>query len=226
MSCKPRTSRNRRRCSMPTEARIVAKTKTLKTAADPNVITMKVTLAGVRPPIWRRLVVPGSMTLGDLHQAILAGMGWHGGHLHSIDVGGKSLWRPVRRGRREGRGKRNADWLLRYRVKGLPTPTTSATTGSTWLRSKRANRRSRGFLIRSASEENGTVRRRIAAASGGMETCWSSWPIPPIPGMPISSIGWRAGFDPEEFSIERTNTRLAARFRGGCVLVKPGSPVE
>jgi len=91
--CKAEPSRNRRRrCQR--NAKIVAKAKTLKTTADTNVITMKVTLAGVRPPIWRRLVVPASMTLGDLHQAILGVMGWHGGHLHTFHVGGKTYGDP------------------------------------------------------------------------------------------------------------------------------------
>jgi hypothetical protein len=41
------------------------------------------------PPIWRRLLVPSAMTLGDLHQAIQAAMGWHDGHLHAFDIDGR-----------------------------------------------------------------------------------------------------------------------------------------
>jgi hypothetical protein len=32
----------------------------------------------VRPPVWRRLLMPGTMTLSQLHTAIQAVMGWGG----------------------------------------------------------------------------------------------------------------------------------------------------
>jgi Plasmid pRiA4b ORF-3-like protein len=48
----------------------VAKTNAPKTSASMNIITVKVTLRGIKPPVWRRLVMPGTMTLGDLYQAI------------------------------------------------------------------------------------------------------------------------------------------------------------
>jgi len=48
-----------------------------------------VTLRGTKPPVWRRLVMVGTMTLGDLHQAIQAAMGWHDCHLHAFDIGGE-----------------------------------------------------------------------------------------------------------------------------------------
>jgi hypothetical protein len=48
-----------------------------------------VTLWGTKPPIWRRLLVPGAMTLGALHEAIQAAMGWQGGHLHVFDIDGR-----------------------------------------------------------------------------------------------------------------------------------------
>ena len=35
-----------------------------------GIVSLKVTLRGIRPPVWRRLWVPGWMTLGDLHHVI------------------------------------------------------------------------------------------------------------------------------------------------------------
>jgi Plasmid pRiA4b ORF-3-like protein len=48
---------------------------------------LKITLKGPRPPIWRRIQVPGLVTLGDLHIFIQVAMGWSNGHLHQFAVG-------------------------------------------------------------------------------------------------------------------------------------------
>jgi hypothetical protein len=67
----------------------MARTATPKTGAGKTVISLKVTLRGTKPPIWRRLHAPGAMTLGNLHDAIQAAMGWHDCHLHAFDIGGR-----------------------------------------------------------------------------------------------------------------------------------------
>jgi hypothetical protein len=41
-----------------------------------------VTLTGIAPPIWRRLVLPGDWSLDVVHDAIQAAMGWDDKHLH------------------------------------------------------------------------------------------------------------------------------------------------
>lgn len=46
----------------------------------------KITLAGVKPPIWRRIQVPESYTFWDLHVAIQDAMGWLDCHLHQFEV--------------------------------------------------------------------------------------------------------------------------------------------
>jgi hypothetical protein len=67
----------------------MAKTVKPKMRADAGVISLKVTLKGMKPPVWRRLLMPGGTTLRDLHRAILAAMGWGGGHLHLFDIDGR-----------------------------------------------------------------------------------------------------------------------------------------
>ena len=49
---------------------------------------LTVTLRNVKPKIWRRLEVPASLTLRELHAVIQTAMGWQDYHLHLSDVDG------------------------------------------------------------------------------------------------------------------------------------------
>jgi hypothetical protein len=52
----------------------------LKKPAAADVLSLKVTLRNTKPPIWRRILMPESMTLADLHLAIQTAMGWYSCH--------------------------------------------------------------------------------------------------------------------------------------------------
>jgi hypothetical protein len=54
-----------------------------------QVAQLKVSLARTRPPIWRRVLLPSTDTLGDLHGVIQVLFGWDGDHLHLFDTGKK-----------------------------------------------------------------------------------------------------------------------------------------
>jgi len=58
-----------------------------KAAGSEPILSLKITLRGIRPRIWRRLVMPAASSLGDLHFAIQAAMGWDTSHLHVFKVG-------------------------------------------------------------------------------------------------------------------------------------------
>jgi len=47
---------------------------------------LKVTLAHIAPPIWRRLLVRGNTNLGFLHAVIQVAMGWTNSHLHQFVI--------------------------------------------------------------------------------------------------------------------------------------------
>jgi Plasmid pRiA4b ORF-3-like protein len=51
------------------------------TAPARTVHTIKVTLAGSRPPIWRRLQVSSAITLRALHDVLQAAFGWEDYHM-------------------------------------------------------------------------------------------------------------------------------------------------
>jgi hypothetical protein len=53
------------------------------------VYQLKVGLVRWRPPIWRRVLVPATITLGDLHAVIQVLFGWGGDHLHMFEVGAR-----------------------------------------------------------------------------------------------------------------------------------------
>ncbi len=59
-----------------------------------EIYQIKVSLMGTRPPIWRRLLVPASFRLDQLHETILTAFGWGGGHMHEFSIGGKSYGAP------------------------------------------------------------------------------------------------------------------------------------
>lgn len=53
-----------------------------------QVYQIKVTLNDTRPPIWRRVLVPGDTTLRKLHDILQIVMGWTDSHLHQFVIAG------------------------------------------------------------------------------------------------------------------------------------------
>ncbi len=51
-----------------------------------QVYQFKITLQGIKPPIWRRIQVPETYTFWDLHVAIQDAMGWSDSHLHEFRI--------------------------------------------------------------------------------------------------------------------------------------------
>jgi len=51
-----------------------------------HVLQLKVALKGIKPPIWRRILVPCTYSFWDLHVAIQDAMGWLDYHLHQFHV--------------------------------------------------------------------------------------------------------------------------------------------
>jgi hypothetical protein len=67
-----------------------------------KIYQIKVTLRYSKPPIWRRLLVSGEITLFDLHKIIQIAMGWTNSHLHQFIIAGEYYsipseedWEPV-----------------------------------------------------------------------------------------------------------------------------------
>lgn len=136
---------------------------------------LKVTLRGLRPPVWRRVVVPGHWHLGRVHSVLQVAMGWTDSHLHEFEVAGVRYGEPDPWG--DGRVRREVtarlhevvpvvgarmdytydfgdDWRHNVVVEAVGEPIGQA--------SCLAGRRAR-------------ARRRTAEAPGGMPRCLLPW---------------------------------------------------
>ena len=52
----------------------------------PDVVELRIALLDIAPEIWRRTVVPASISLAGLHTVIQAAMGWENAHLHMFRI--------------------------------------------------------------------------------------------------------------------------------------------
>lgn len=48
---------------------------------------IKITLNDTKPPVWRRLIVPSTIALNELHNVIQIAMGWGNYHLYCFEKG-------------------------------------------------------------------------------------------------------------------------------------------
>ncbi|MEZ0094646.1 plasmid pRiA4b ORF-3 family protein [Streptacidiphilus sp. EB129] len=71
----------------------MANTRRARPASGPRSVsatavhTIKVTLHGSQPPIWRRLQVPSTTDLLQVHRLIQAAFGWEGYHMWAFEAG-------------------------------------------------------------------------------------------------------------------------------------------
>jgi len=54
---------------------------------EPSLLTLTIELRGSKPRIWRRLSLPGDLTLDVVHRPFQAAMGWSDSHLHRFQPG-------------------------------------------------------------------------------------------------------------------------------------------
>ncbi|MBL6274616.1 plasmid pRiA4b ORF-3 family protein [Micromonospora fiedleri] len=59
-----------------------------------QIFQLRISLSGVRPTIWRRVLVPGGYTLDRLHRVVQHAMGWRDCHLHSFEIDGVQYGEP------------------------------------------------------------------------------------------------------------------------------------
>ncbi len=60
-----------------------------------SVYQMKIALRDVTPPIWRRVQVPGDVSLSQLHEVLVKAFGWRGDSAHEFELSGDTWTTPA-----------------------------------------------------------------------------------------------------------------------------------
>ena len=60
-----------------------------------KIFSLKISLNGSSPSIWRRILVPTDYSFFDLHCAMQNAMGWFDSHLHGFVIGQKGTARTI-----------------------------------------------------------------------------------------------------------------------------------
>ena len=191
-----------------------------KSVGNPQEIyQIKVTLLGTSPLIWRRLLVPANLTLEQLHHLLQLAMGWENCHMHEFQIGQKRYGTPD-----------PDDWLM-----GLPPVANERTVRLSSVLGKPGPKAVYTYDFGDTWEHGIAVEKVLAPESGG------TYPIcldgkghgPPedcggVPGFYnlLEAIGdpkheqhgelleWLGDdFDPEAFSVDDVNRRLAPLHR-------------
>jgi len=188
-------------------------------AGEPNgpsgtsVVSLKVTLRYTQPPVWRRLLVPGTVTLEDLHHAIQAVMGWDDSHLHLFEIDGQ--WYGPR-GIVDDVADETSLTLNSLVKSGADRFGYTYDFGDDWehlivIEKRKPRPGDKPYPVCVAGKRNCPP-----DDCGGIPGYEHLLDILADPAHPehAESVEWLGeGFDPEEFDIGNSNAALAARFR-------------
>ena len=177
-----------------------------------SIVRLKVTLRGIRPPIWRRLLVPGGMTLGDLHHVIQAAMGWDDDHLHVFDIAGRQYSDPQAVDDVADEERLTVNGVVRS---GASRFTYTYDFGDDWehvivIEGKQPPIDGRSYPACVAGKRN--CPPEDCGGCWGYQELLAILADPAHPGRQewLEMIG--DDFDPEAFSIEAADARVATRF--------------
>ncbi len=182
-------------------------------AAFDNVYQLKVSLQGIRPPIWRRIQVPETITLGELHIILQAAMGWQVAHLHQFTFGDTSFGSADV----DDFGEMGYDDEAGVPLASLLSKKGEAFSyeydfGDSWVHTIKVEK--------TVPAESGSVYPRCTTGRRACppEDCGGIWGYEDLLAAlkdpdhedHEESLGWVGDdFDPDAFDVELTNTRIA-----------------
>jgi len=171
---------------------------------------LRIELMEVLPPVWRRFLVPGSITLPGLHRVIQEVMGWENYHLHLFRFGKKEYGIPDpeypsemrnERGRRLREFLRDEGEMFEYQYD----------FGDNWEHDVVVERIVTGVEVTAArclEGERSCPPEDVGSPSGYMEYL-EALKDPSHPDHQ-QMVEWRGpSFDPERFDLKRINRRLS-----------------
>ncbi len=183
-----------------------------------KIYQLKITLAGVKPPVWRRIKINGKATFGDLHEVIQCVMGWENAHLFDF----KNKDYTIVHGEEEddfmGFGKAKGIDMEEITVEGVLKRKGSNIKytydfGDTWEHQ---------IIVEEIEKDNGVLLHGAICLNGKRscppEDCGGPWgymhmiEVIQNPKHPEYKefIEWMSeDFDPEYFNLDKTNQLLA-----------------
>ena len=152
------------------------------TVSTGQIYQLKITLREIRPPIWRRIQVPGVITLHELHLIIQEVMSWWNYHLHQFIIDGVYYTEPDPDASPEDVDERKAILAktVRREKENSSTNMISAMIGCMMCWLKRSSILNRASSIRYSARESGYVPPRTAAVPRDTIICWRLLVIPII----------------------------------------------
>lgn len=188
-----------------------------------RIYQLRISLPDTDPLVWRRVLMPGGFTLGDLHSVIQRVMSWDGEHLHQFKVG-KTAY-----GADDGDLDENAatlDEVLGTRVKKL---TYLYDFGDSWLHEIHVEKFPKEPKELDAPRCIGGDRAAPPEDCGGpwgFETLLEVLEDPDHPDSDHFEGFVEEGFDPARFDLDEINARLnglgASLWIGGVVIPSVG----
>jgi hypothetical protein len=87
----PAAAKAARKAAMQARSRMTVERQATESVVAPRgeVYQLKITLEDVEPPVWRRIQVPSSIDLAELHAVTQTAMGWTNSHLHMFEIDGE-----------------------------------------------------------------------------------------------------------------------------------------
>ena len=146
-----------------------------------RIVQLKVRLLGLSPMIWRRVLVPESVTLRELHGILQVSMGWDSIHLYYFDI------HAVRYGSLELHVESPDTPLSRFRFRAKDRFAYLYDMGDYWEHEVRIEK----FLERSSKENLPRLYRRLQ----GLPARGLRWPSR-VSGMAGESDGLRCMVGP------------------------------
>jgi len=193
---------------------------TTNTIDEPLVIyQIKLTLLGTDPPIWRRLLVPADQTLEQLHHVLQVAMGWQDCHMHEFRIGQQRFGKQDPMERDFGGSRTASERTARlFSVLGRAGRKAVYTYdfGDSWDHRITIEKRlpaepGRAYPVCLAGERHGPPED-----CGGIPGFYNLLQAisDPEHEQHEELLDWLGGdFDPEAFSVEKVNRRLAQLHR-------------